>query len=1348
MKELRGQQTLRKHWLFSQQVTKDQALAEEICPEDWESVKLPHDWSIYYDFDAQSPAQNEGGQLNGGSAWYRTAFFLEDDVSKKAVRLCFDGVYMDSQVFVNGQLVGRYPSGYTPFSYDITRYLRNDGSENILAVHVVNQQPSSRWYSGSGIYRDVHLLVQEQVHVCLDGVAIAFPELEMEQDGWVDTVVETRVTNASLQDAPVYLRQQIIDRQGQVAADWTDSSTQLLLPQMDIVFRQDLPVFQPALWDVRSEEPALYQLITRVYQGNTLVDERSDSFGYRYLSWSPSQGFFLNGQYLKLHGVCLHHDHGALGAAENEKAEYRRLKQMKEMGANAIRTAHNPASPQTLKLAAELGLLVQEEAFDTWYGGKKTYDYGRFFEEKALHPEAKAGDTWSDYDLRMLVERGKNNPAIFMWSIGNEISEAKGDAHSLATVKRLVQVVKSVDPTRYVTMGIDAFRFGDGSGGHERIAAELDAVGLNYAEENVNQLRRRHPDWLLYGSETSSATRTRGSYFRPHREWIGHNKGLRNFEQSDYGNDRVAWGRTASSAWLFDRDRADYAGQFVWTGCDYIGEPTPWHNQNETPVNSSYFGLVDTAGIPKNDYYFYQSQWRTQDDCPMVHLLPHWNWEKAGLRRQVMDSSGRIPVRVYSNAASVELYLNGLSQGRKAFCQKKTVDGRPYQEGSRAAELYLEWLLPYVPGELLAVAYNQVGEEIARDCLQTAGKAARLHLLREEDRIRADGREVAYIRYQIEDSDGNLVPTANHQVHFSLSGQGRMVGLDNGRQASRERYKAQADGTWRRRAFNGQGMAIIESTEEDGSFTLHASSQGLEADSVTIFTGEGTAVCQQPAESLELSFGSDEWLEDETLQLECFVCYPDGRKQRISAQALEWEISGEGWLTIKEDRCQLRQAGKVTLRASYGHLQTELQRMIQSRRKLTRAVAVRPIRVYTQLQQQPVLPEKVVVEMEGGFPKTYPVSWETVSEENLSRYQEVTVTGRVSGLSLTAAALVVVEGIVAVENGSAVTLVNEAPDLPERVSVFLSNGKTDTAAVDWEKISPQQYAQPGSFLLKGSVSGCRLQAELQVRVAERGQLSEIISDQWTGSPLPLAFASGSQKQHGAAYLNDRQLAVSGKSSRYWTSAAGADQAYAGVLFGDAGMLSERFADNLFLHFHQMSPCSLLENIRVEYYVGKEPQLPQDADNLAKEETALSDSQHWKSVAHLSIAEPPAAGSILALHFDKVQTYALRVLFSGLTQAPALAELQVFARKAPAFATADARIFIKGQELQLREDQQDIVLGETVLPSQIKLKLTQGASSTVIPAVKADEPIRLLIRAENGSLLQEYRLWQTEVRPKS
>ena len=508
------------------------------------------------------------------------------------------------------------------------------------------------------------------------------------------------------------------------------------------------------------------------------------------------------------------------------------------MGVNSIRTTHNPASPQLLDAAANLGLLVQEEAFDTWYRGKKTYDYGRFFDQDATHPEAKKGEKWSDFDLRTMVERDKNNPSIIMWSLGNEVDEADGGKRSLETAKRLKAVIKAIDTERYVTMGENKFSRAS-TGLFLELAAIMDAVGMNYGERFYDAVRKAHPDWLIYGSETSSATRTRDSYFNPAQNLWHDNRPNRHYEQSDYGNDRVAWGRTATESWTFDRDRAGYAGQFIWTGFDYIGEPTPWHNQDNTPVKSSYFGIIDTAGLPKNDFYLYRSEWYSAKEKPTVRIMPHWNWTEETLKERNMLINGKVPVRTFSNAASVELFLNNESLGKKEFVKKTTEDGRPYHEGAKPSELYLEWLVDYKPGTLTAIARDENGKEIARDSVTTAGEPARVRLTKEEHVITADGKDLSYIHYEIVDEDGNVVPTANNLVHFNLHGQGQIVGVDNGEQASRERYKAQKDGTWQRNAFNGKGVVIVKSTEKEGKFTLYADSAGLASDQATVTTVSG-----------------------------------------------------------------------------------------------------------------------------------------------------------------------------------------------------------------------------------------------------------------------------------------------------------------------------------------------------------------------------------------------------------------------------------------------------------------------------------------------------------------------------
>ena len=830
-------QNFNKDWYFKLNAQGDFS-KKDVDVHDWSKLNLPHDWSIYFDFDHKSPARNEGGQLNGGTAWYRKTFTVDEAAKDKDVRINFDGVYMDSKVYVNGKFVGHYPSGYNHFSYDITEFLNKDGSENTIAVQVTNKQPSSRWYSGSGIYRDVTLSYRDKVQVAENGNHITTPKLAQQKDGNVETQIQSKIKNTAKTLAKVFVEQQIFTKEGKAVSDLVRSVTKNLAGNETADFKQTILVNKPTLWTTKSYHPQLYVLKTKVYNEGQLVDVTEDTFGYRYFNWTAKEGFSLNGERMKFHGVSIHHDNGALGAEENYKATYRKLKLLKDMGVNSIRTTHNPASPQLLDAAASLGLLVQEEAFDTWYRGKKTYDYGRFFDQDATHPEAKKGEKWSDFDLRTMVERDKNNPSIIMWSLGNEVDEADGGERSLETAKRLKAVIKAIDTERYVTMGENKFSRAS-TGLFLKLAAIMDAVGMNYGERFYDAVRKAHPDWLIYGSETSSATRTRDSYFYPAKNLYHDNRPNRHYEQSDYGNDRVAWGRTATESWTFDRDRAGYAGQFIWTGFDYIGEPTPWHNQDHTPVKSSYFGIIDTAGLPKNDFYLYRSEWYSAKEKPTVRIMPHWNWTEETLKERNMLINGKVPVRTFSNAASVELFLNNESLGKKEFTKKTTADGRPYHEGANPGELYLEWLVEYKRGTLTAIARDENGKEIARDSVTTAGEPARVRLTKEEHVITADGKDLSYIHYEIIDEDGNVVPTANNLVHFNLHGQGQIVGVDNGEQASRERYKAQKDGTWQRKAFNGKGVVIVKSTEKEGKFTLYADSAGLASDQATVTTVSG-----------------------------------------------------------------------------------------------------------------------------------------------------------------------------------------------------------------------------------------------------------------------------------------------------------------------------------------------------------------------------------------------------------------------------------------------------------------------------------------------------------------------------
>ncbi|MCY7095885.1 LPXTG-anchored adhesin/beta-galactosidase BgaA [Streptococcus oralis] len=1568
-----------QNWHFKLNANPKEAVKSDADVSTWQKLDLPHDWSIFNDFDHQSPAQNEGGQLNGGEAWYRKTFKLDEKDLKKNVRVTFDGVYMDSQVYVNGQLVGHYPNGYNQFSYDITKYLHKDGRENVIAVHAVNKQPSSRWYSGSGIYRDVTLQVTDKVHVEKNGTTILTPKLEQQQHGKVETHVASKIVNTDDKDHELVAEYQIVERGGQAVTGLVRTASRTLKAHESTSLDAILEVEQPKLWTVLNDKPALYELITRVYRDGQLVDAKKDLFGYRYYHWTPNEGFSLNGERIKFHGVSLHHDHGALGAEENYKAEYRRLKQMKEMGVNAIRTTHNPASPQTLQIAAELGLLVQEEAFDTWYGGKKPYDYGRFFEKDATHPEARKGEKWSDYDLRTMVERDKNNPAVFMWSIGNEIGEANGNAHSLATVKRLVKVIKDVDTTRYVTMGADKFRFGDGSGDHEKIANELDAVGFNYSEDNYKKLRAKHPNWLIYGSETSSATRTRGSYYRPDQELVHSNQAYRNYEQSDYGNDRVGWGKTATASWTFDRDNAGYAGQFIWTGTDYIGEPTPWHNQNHTPVKSSYFGIVDTAGIPKHDFYLYQSQWVSAKKKPMVHLLPHWNWENRDLASKVEDAQGKIPVRAYSNAASVELFLNGQSLGVKKFNKKQTSDGRTYQEGANAKELYLEWKVAYQPGTLEAVARDEAGKEIARDKITTAGQPAGVRLVKEEHAIAADGKDLTYIYYEIVDSQGNVVPTANNLVRFQLHGQGQLVGVDNGEQASRERYKAQPDGSWIRRAFNGKGVAIVKSTEQAGKFTLTAHSDLLKSSQVTVFTGkkedqektvlgtevpkvrtviekepkmpktvgfiysdgsrekrpvtwssvdvsqagvvtvkgmadgrevearveilaianelptvkrvapgtdlsavdkyvsiavtdgsvqeyevdkweiaetdkaklsvagsripmtgqlggetihatlvveEGEAAApvaptvtvggesvagltsQNPMQYRTLAYGAslpevvasaenadvtvvqasaangmrasiyvqpkdggplqtyaiqfleeapkidhlslhveqaDSLKEDQTVKLSVLAHYQDGTQAVLPADKVTFSTSGEGEVTVRKGMLELHKPGTVTLKAEYEGATGQINLTIQANTEKKVAQSIRPVNVVTDLHQEPSLPATVTVEYDKGFPKAHKVTWQAIPKEKLDHYQTFEILGKVEGLDLEARAKVSVEGIVSVEEVSVTTPIAEAPQLPESVRTYDSNGHVSSAKVTWDAIRPDQYAKEGVFTVNGRLEGTQLTTKLHVRVSAQTEKGANISDQWTGSELPLAFASDSNPTDPVSNVNDKLISFNDRPANRWTNWNRTNpEASVGVLFGDSGILSKRSVDNLSVGFHEDHGVGVPKSYVIEYYVGKTvPTAPKNPSFVGEENHAFNDPANWKEVSNLKAPAQLKAGEMNHFSFDKVETYAVRIRMVRLDskKGTSITEVQIFAKQVAAAKQGQTRIQVDGKDLaNFNPDLTDYYL-ESVdgkVPA-VTASVSNNGLATVVPSVREGEPVRVIAKAENGDILGEYRL---------
>lgn len=847
---------------------------EDISYDDseWTAVTLPHDWSIYRDFE--SSIGTGVGALRGGNGWYRKSFVLPQNLSGKRINIDFDGVYQDSCVYVNGQLVGNYPNGYVPFRFDVTDYVTCDGkTENVIAVSVTNVTDdkksgyTSRWYSGSGIYRDVYMTVTEPLHVEQYGVVVTTPDLEYEYpSGKVTVDISTNVVNETAGAAQISVRNTVMNYYGIQAysgAEPVISNVQSVEAGGVLSVSQQMTVNNPELWSV--DNPKLYKMKTEVLYDGRVIDTYETRFGFKYFNFDSNTGFSLNGEWMKIQGVCLHHDQGALGAEGNEAAFCRQIKIMKEMGVNAIRTSHNGASPKFIKLCDEMGVMVFEESFDTWWKGKNDYDYGKqFFMQECTYPGVEEGTTWGKYDLQQIIKKDRNSPCIIMWSIGNECNETT-ESEAISYVSEIMGWVKEVDTVHPASMGENKYKL-DWSNPAimKQVNDELDLVGLNYGEAYYDSLHAEKPDWKIFGSETTSTVSSRGYYASP---WISGDHAVDNVDGnlandavsgrqlSEYDNRTARFGRNVTEALIFDRDRQFIAGQFVWTGFDYIGEPTPFYGT----AKSSYFGIVDTCGFAKDRYYLYQSQWTDVKENPMVHIMPHWNWENDAMRKKVTypeksvldylddkekvdysdDSIGKIPVRIYSNAPCVELFVDGVSQGRKEFAQKVTDYGKKYQQQSEDSDrLYLEWALPWeyrVGTEITAVAYDESGSEIARDKVVTAGEPAGLSASADRNTITSDGVDLSYITVDVTDEDGNFMPTASNKIEFSISGDGEIVGVDNGDPTSRERYKDK-NGEWSRSAFNGKALVIVRSTKKSGNFTVTASSENLGVCSVTVNT--------------------------------------------------------------------------------------------------------------------------------------------------------------------------------------------------------------------------------------------------------------------------------------------------------------------------------------------------------------------------------------------------------------------------------------------------------------------------------------------------------------------------------
>ncbi len=749
----------------------------------WRTLNLPHDWSIEGEFSVNNPASPGGGALPGGIGWYRKSFSIPENQKGKQVFIDFDGVYCNSEVWINGQYLGKRPYGYSSFRYDLTPHLYFGNKPNVIAVKVDNsQQPNSRWYSGSGIYRNVWLVVTDKVFVDHWGTYVTTPEVNNES---AKILIKTIIRNTITNKGQVNLITTLYNAKGGIVAK--SKKTMEVLSGNSSEISQDFTVTNPTLWSVNN--PYLYKAKSQVELNGKVCDEYETTFGIRYFDFNADKGFLLNGKPLKIFGVCDHHDLGCLGSAINTRALERQLEILKDMGCNGIRTSHNPPAPELLELCDKMGFIVMDEAFDMWKMQKNKYDYHL------------AWDEWHKRDLEDLILRDRNHPSVFMWSIGNEIPE-QGKADGATIGKELSGIVKNLDPTRPITSACN----NPGPGNYLIQSDALDLIGYNYHEQSYVNFHKDYPGKKFIASETTSALATRGKYDMPSdslRIWPSRwdkafTSGYADFTCSAYDNCRVPWGSTHEATWKVIKKYDFLSGLFIWTGFDYLGEPTPYW----WPARSSYFGIVDLAGFPKDAFYMYQSEWTNK---PVLHIFPHWNW-KAG---QVID------IWAYSNAEEVELFLNDKSLGTK----RKVGD-----------DLHLSWKASFEPGTLKAVSRTG-GKIVLTKEIKTAGKPARILLEADRSNIQADGRDLAFIKVTIVDKDGIVVPTADNRVQFQIDGAGTLAGVDNGDPISHESFKAD-----NRKAMNGLCLAIIRSSEKAGKITVTATSEGFEKFAITITT--------------------------------------------------------------------------------------------------------------------------------------------------------------------------------------------------------------------------------------------------------------------------------------------------------------------------------------------------------------------------------------------------------------------------------------------------------------------------------------------------------------------------------
>ncbi len=782
-----------ENWKFMQFDTTG-AQKEDFDDTKWRTVTLPHDWSIEGEYDKNAPTGGSGGYLPTGVGWYRRHFQVTKAELNKTVWIEFDGVYMNSDVWLNGHHLGKHPYGYTGFSYELTSFLQP--GKNVIAVRVDNSaQPNTRWYSGSGIYRHVWFVELDRLHVSEWGVAVTTPIVSTDS---AVVEVKTTIENEHTGLKKGILQTVLLNNEGTEVARVQSPFTVQAHAHSEL--SQWLKVNFPQLWSI--ETPALYQLRSIVVEGEQQIDEEVTIIGIRKIEYEVGKGFFLNDKHVKMNGVCLHHDGGCVGSAVPVRVWERRLARLKEMGCNAIRTSHNPPAPEFLDLCDKMGFLVMDEPFDEWKIGKRKFGYHEYF------------DRWYQKDLTAMIRRDRNHPSIVLWSAGNEIPEQKTQ-DGADILRTLVEIYHREDPTRPVTSACDDIA-ADGGSTTLAFLEDLDIVGYNYVDRWHERRElyysldhQAHPDWKMIGTESgSNSGGIRGEYL------LGNDSSM---VRTNYTFNMI----DAEQLWKFVATRDYVVGDFMWTGIDYLGESV-WPNKNGS------FGVLDLCGFPKDGYYFYQSQWTEK---PMVHLFPHWNWP--GREGQV------IPVLCYTNCNAVELFCNGKSLGEKRIEFPRQGNSGAWDRYDRprvlptTSDLHVEWDVPYEPGVLNVIGKKE-GKIVCSEEIRTTRAPASLELNVDQDTLIADAHDVANVEVAVVDKDGHVVPTADNLVRFSIEGEGKIAGVDNGDPRDHDSYKAD-----HRKAFNGMCLAVIQSLTEPGRIKLTANSVGLKEASIEIIVQKG-----------------------------------------------------------------------------------------------------------------------------------------------------------------------------------------------------------------------------------------------------------------------------------------------------------------------------------------------------------------------------------------------------------------------------------------------------------------------------------------------------------------------------